>query len=40
MIWATCVCLSLVMLAKEVTKLFSALAFVLESSECAVFCSS
>ena len=39
MIWATCCCLSWVMLASEVTRLLSACAFVLESSVCAVFCS-
>ena len=40
MIWATCVCLSLVMVASDVTRLLSAWAFVFDSSECAVFCNS
>ena len=39
MIWATCVCLSLVMSARDVTRLLSAFALDLERSECAVFCS-
>ena len=39
MIWATWVCLPLVMSASDVTRLLSALAFDLESSECAVFWS-
>ena len=39
MIWATWVCLSLVMAARDVTRLLSALALVFESSECAVFWS-
>ena len=39
MIWATWVCLSLVMSASDVTRLLSAFALVLDSSECAVFCS-
>ncbi len=39
MICATWVCLSLVMSASEVTRLLSACALVLDSSECAVFCS-
>ena len=39
MIWDTWVCLPFVMFAKEVTSVLSALALLLESSTCAVFCS-
>ncbi len=39
MIWATWVCLSLVMAASEVTRLLSAWALDLASRVCAVFCN-
>ncbi len=39
MIWATWVCLSLVMESSDVTRLSSARAFVFESNACALFWS-